>query len=313
MKTRLLIAALLLSVSASACDICTIYIGINPNDFNNSVSVMYRSRLLQGTVYPRVAAPETMQLRHAAHIEVPTAQEAQELYNVYEIRARYFLNPKFHLMASVPVVHNIRTIGGVTQFDLTGPGDPLLLAQYQLFSSKGERDSSKMVHRLIGGAGVKLPLGKKRMTQNGKIADLDMQPSTGSFDFITRVEYTGLWKNIGLFAAASYKLNTRGSEEYRYGNTINANLNLFYQLRWGLKKMVVPHVGLYSESAARDYQYGIRENESGGTVLLGSAGFDLYLGRASFNLAFQPALGNYFTPTQLPVTNRWIAGVNWNF
>jgi hypothetical protein len=65
MKPILCLMAALLSCSAFACDVCGIFLGIQPHDRRSSISLLYRYRHLEGTVGSALALKSLP--KHAGH------------------------------------------------------------------------------------------------------------------------------------------------------------------------------------------------------------------------------------------------------
>src|SRR5690606_15635754 len=111
-------------------------------------------------------------------------------------------------------------------------------------------------HTLLAGGGVKLPTGAYNATNNGEVLSANMQPGTGSTDVLLNGIYTIRYKKLGLNTDFTYRINTKGKNDYRFGNRYNASANLFY---WqdvnGLA--VLPSVGVYYENAQPDEFYDV--------------------------------------------------------
>lgn len=303
MKRIILLFLLFAPTFVHACDICNFYIGLSPNDYRNSFGIIYRSRFLYGEFNA-----QGLQTRHASSVPVDELKKGKELFNVAELRFRYYIGKKkkWDLIGAVPLLNNYRSINGYTQYDVFGAGDPIVLVNHQLFSSKKEK---KYLHRLSVGAGIKLPFGMKHLSYHRAEADLDLQGSTGSVDFITRAEYSGLYKNFGWNHQLSYRLNTVGTDEHHYGNTTNYSVLLFYRKQLAPRRIFAPGAGLIFEHAQQDKDHGALLNDSGGNVLLLSTGFDFFAGSTQFQFSYQPALKNNFEGKQFPVVNRFVGGV----
>lgn len=74
---------------------------------------------------------------------------------------------------------------------------------------------------LVGGFSAKLPTGRHRLGGDvgETILDPTLQPGSGSWDFVTSLQYSGNapWR-IGWSLAGSYQVNTRNDLGYRFGN-----------------------------------------------------------------------------------------------
>jgi hypothetical protein len=291
--------------SSSACDICNVYTGITPTDFRNSVGFQYRSRYLKGE-FP---TPEIPQVRHAAHYLDTSVRKGKEIFNVAELRVRIFAGKKkeWNHLFILPLVNNYRSLNGYTQTDVYGLGDPLFISTRVVAATKKESDR---MHRLSLGGGFKLPLGNRNLAYKGVKSDIDMQGSTGSLDVILMLDYIGKADEIGWMNVMSYKINTKGSEGYRYGNTFNWNLMMFYQWKPAVGKVLMPHYGFVLEKAAFDHE-GSKISSSGGTVGMLDLGLDFFSNNSRFTFNYQPGLFSAMNGQQFPLKNRFIFG--WTF
>ncbi len=321
MRYAWLVALLLTSVTTVACDVCSVYMGITPNDYQHQFGIVYRTRLLEGYVTMMTDNSTTTGttrmggLKHIAHIDEPTFEEGwvKEIYNVYELRGKYFFNQRWSAMATLPVVNNYRSIKGTTQFDIYGVGDPVLLGNYQLLNTKtNPGDTTGVGHRLTIGGGVKLPLGSTYHNYNGKKADLDMQPGTGSIDGLISLEYLVRKQKIGLNASYIMKINTANSHQYRYGDQHNVSGHLFYLLS-GKALTVMPNAGVYGEFAGPDKEGSEQLKDTGGTTLFLSFGTDVFWKSFSINGSYQTPFNTALYGGQVPTSNRIIVGITYNF
>lgn len=293
------------SVCAHACDICNVYSGITPSDFRNSFGIMYRSRYLKGN-FPAQGLPE---VRHAAHQTDTGITNGKELFNVAELRFRLFGGKKkqWNHLFILPLVNNYRSLNGYTQFDVYGLGDPTIISNRILFNTQS--DSAELTHRLSIGAGVKLPFGGRKFHYLGKTADLDMQGSSGSTDFLFTTEYIGKKGPSGWIVFSSYKINTSGTGRYRYGNSFNLNLLMFYQAKLSPGKILMPNWGFLLERADADRQRGALVDASGGRVGMLHLGLDYFSGRMQWQFSYQPGLFSVMNGQQFPLKNRCILGM----
>lgn len=268
-------------------------------------------RALQGTIGTPVKSLPTKHLGHLDEYE--GEQTVNEVYQLLELRGQYFINDRFHLVLTVPVSNNYRSVGEFTNSDVYGIGDPVLLAKYQLFNTKCEDQTPKVTHRVLAGAGIKVPFGSTKKTFNNSTADIDMQPGTGSIDFFALAEYVMFIKQRwGVSANAIYKMNTANRNQFQYGNVLASNLNLFASLK--LKSLIFqPALGGYMEMAAVDMDRKEKLSGTGGTVVYSTAGLYTYFGRFNWMVQFQYATLNKQGSVMLPNKFRVLAGLNYNF
>jgi hypothetical protein len=313
MRSIIWIAVLTLFTSASwACDICSIYLGINPTDYQNSFGFNYRTRYLHGK-FDMNGMIKKSGPKHAAHISDPLAgQTVKEIFNVMEFRGKYYFTDRFNVLATVPVLNNYRSIGGWTSVDLYGVGDPILMVNYQVYSTTADKETQDFAQRLVLGGGAKFPLGAVDRQFDGEKVDLDMQPGTGSMDYLASLEYQIRYKKVGLNTNFIYKLNSANKEGYRYGDLFNTSIHLFSLLEVKSFK-IVPNAGVYYEQAGKDHENDDLMKESGGRILFASGGAGIYFKKFAYKITCQHALNNQLNGNQLPTKNRFVMGLSYNF
>ena len=173
-------------------------------------------------------------------------------------------------------------------------------------------NEDKANHRITLAAGVKFPLGSVTKQYRGVEQDLDMQPGTGSWDFIFSAKYLFVVKQFGMNTSLSYKLNSENKYGYGYGDNVFSQIDFIYLYKKGDYRFF-PKAGLYFEQGFKDsFQKSIFE-ESGSSVLYLSLGFDVYWKGLQFIVMFQPALVQSYGGLEIPAKVRLRAGINYNF
>jgi len=288
-------------INNTQCDLCGCYFGIEPNYSNNSAGIRYS--YLKFVNEPHVADANP----NVDHEVDPTAQET-EIYSKVEFYARYNVSPKFRLSLTVPYKFN--DINGKSVKDL---GDIQLVGQYLLYASEMSlKNESRYRQRIYLGAGIKAPTGAFNKQLTYGVTEPHFQPGTGAFDFLFTGTYFAKYKDFGLNADASYSLATTNKNEYRFANRFNTSAALFYQ--WSVDQTgVMPHAGVYYESAGMDKQGDISVDDSGGNVLFLTGGADVYFSSFSVNLTYQYPLKNNLNGDQAENKFRVIAGLNYYF
>lgn len=229
MKSLILVIVLFFNITyLSACDVCSLYAGISPNDYKNTIGFYYRSRLMSG-MYGTPSNGFHLKHGNADEKDKYRGKQLKEIYNVYEMRGSLFFKDRFQVMFSLPLVNNYRSVSEYTDFDIWGVGDPVVMFNGIIWATPSVSES-KWKHRLIGGAGIKAPLGKTDKVYIDVPADIDIQPGTGSWDYLLNIDYsvrkvTG-W---GFQMNYIYRVNTYNNEKIAYGNFLNVTGNVFYQ------------------------------------------------------------------------------------
>lgn len=231
-----------------------------------------------------------------------------------ELRGRYQLSQRIQLLGVLPFVNNYRSFDNGTTADVYGMGDPVLLCNYQLYNTVGSENESenRVVHRLVVGGGLKAPLGQQQLQYNGAVVDADLQGSTGSWDFLGRLEYLFRVGKTGISYNAIAKYNTTDpTSEYRFGNTLGQRLDAFAVLPWKNFNLM-PATGAYLEWAGTDQNQTVVEQETGGSALFWTAGLRVYYKQFAFQSAYQLPVSQQLNGQQLSNINRFIVGLSYN-
>ena len=302
---------LLLSSNYFACDHCNLFLNMNPNDYKNTLGIQYRSRLLSGSF----EVDGTLKPKHAGHVTNEMAGKSlTELYSRYELTGNFFINKLWSIQTVIPLINNVQSIDGLAKYTIWGMGDPLVMGSYQIFNTKNTSDTIKFAHRLTGGLGLKLPLGKIDVSYPAGQPNLDLQPGSGSWDGLVLLTYIAKYNSFGVFLNANGKLNTANASNYKYGGTVNSSFYLFYQKKFKETVTVMPSFGVYTEIAGLDRNNGITEAETGGQNYLGDLGLSIFLKKIRLSANYQPLLASYMrSATQIDIKNRMIFSLNYNF
>ncbi len=275
------ISALLILLFPSllhACDICGCgvgnnYIGILPDFHKHVFGLRYRYSSL---------------LTHVGVDGTTTYLTTKENYNTVEAWGGWNISKNIRIMASVPYSFNERTNQGIEQ-SKNGIGDANVSGYYQLLNKRHTISDKVLVQSLWLGGGVKLatgkynPLDKASTTESANLFQL----GTGSTDFMASAMYDIRLQDVGINITSTYKMNTANKYDYRYGNKLNANSQLYYKFRIKHKLLIAPNAGLQYETASTDKDNGFNVTVSGGNLLLGTAGVETSFGKLAIGANFQ--------------------------
>lgn len=300
------LTGLLVTISSHACDICNLYAEIMPDDYKHSIGVYTRHRMLRGTrmgVFYKQPRGGFHQPLPGQGIPFYGEYNAAENYNVLELQGRFMFTDRISAIIGVPYAVSNSFVNGGLNARAAGLGDPYLLIGYQLLGTYYGDTTNLLNHRLTIRGGVKAPLGSTNTTWQGHDIDHDLQPGTGSTDFLMQLEYLVQYGKWGIGVVGNHKMNSVGADHYRYGNTTNGTLQLMYFADSG-PMTVVPRAGIYAEHANRDHDRGEVFEWSGGSVLYAEAGLGFMSGVFSMGFSYQHALKNQWNYDQIPVINR---------
>ena len=287
----LMLGLLLLSTSASACDICGCFMGLTPYDNQSSFGLLYRYRSFNGyqgqnhTVFPSRSVFFIPNNNKTSPLTDHNGNPADyELYRTMELRGRYFLHKRVELNAILPYNANSERYNGYTS-SISGIGDINLYAGYHLIR---KLDQTLFNQRLIVGAGIKLATGKNNITTtNGIRYSSLMQPGTGSTDGFVYANYLLGYKKFGMSISSSYKFNGQNKDQEGIANSSTTFLNFFYNQRLSKNWQIMPSVQFFYENSAGETYKNVKTGEHEMNNLMAGIGADLYFKNIAFNIGLQ--------------------------
>ncbi|MEO5979819.1 MAG: hypothetical protein ABIS36_08905 [Chryseolinea sp.] len=287
---------------AEACDVCGCslggnYFGILPLYNKNFIGVRWSQAKFHSYIAPT---------------QYLAAQQSNDTYSKAELWGRFYLTKRLQLFAFIPYMYN--DMNGTDQMvSAHGLGDVTIMTNYVILNT-GEH-TSDFRHTFIAGGGIKLPTGKFSLEDKGKIINRNFQMGTGSLDFNINAVYTLRYKKSGINLETGYKINTRNSHDYLFGNQYRASAQLFYWQKAGIFSLL-PHVGVNFEQAARHRDGNIIQTNTGGSAILGSAGLDIYISKFTVGVnAQKPVVQHYNSDTTADIIskNRLTVSLTYNF
>lgn len=311
--TRILAAWLWLCapLAAGACDVCGIFLGVQPNDRRSTIGVFYRSRYMEGTT--QVPLTSLLLTKHGGHVaqgvahrEVPMV----EIVNVAELRADLRLSDRLFLLGSLPFTNTYRSENGYRTLDAYGLGDPFVMLRYQLANTKDLR-KRLFVHRLLVGAGVKAPLGRNDLRVGDELVSHDVQLGTGTWDAMLSAEYSVRHGRTAGGLSTLARINGANADGHQMGHGVSTTAEVFH--RFGNDTLsFAPALGAYAEWMALDRMHGRPDNGTGGTTVFSHTGVRVWWRRFSFSAYYQHALLNNEGGSITPTRQRVVAGVTYN-
>jgi len=269
-KTILLILTLLtISMNSHACDKgCTMggnYFGILPQFHKHFIGLRHTTRSYTITS-THTHMHEGRPMTHTDMVD--------ETYTTTELWGRFVPMRNVQIFTFAPYAINEQmTSRGSTKF--TGLGDVTLLANYSLINT-GDSVNHSFKHTLQVGGGVKLATGKHTMHQDGSADNINLQPGTGSTDYIANAIYTVRYSKVGLSNELAYRLNGRNQHDYKFGDRITASANAFYWQQVD-KISFLPSAGLYYEHAKGDEFANTHKTQKGGDGYYSNLGLNMYI------------------------------------
>jgi hypothetical protein len=298
-----------------ACDVCGIFLGIQPHDRASNISLLYRYRRLEGTL-PAIP-PVAMPTKHGGHANtalVPQATEHhyRELYQTLELRADLWLSQRWAVLVSLPVVNNYQALDGYVAADIYGVGDPLLLGRYLVANTRCTTTEERTVHRLSLGGGAKVPLGQHGLRYRDAEAPHDLQPGTGTWDLLASAEYRMRHGRNGASLTAIGRRNGTDADGMRMGHGLSATAECFRRFDIGDDWRIMPSLGAYHELTGKDAMQGEAAAGTGSSTLFTHASVRVWWRSWGIQGTFQFAVARRLGKQMVPNRERAIIGLTYN-
>ena len=248
-----------------ACESCTI-----PNLGRNRGTVTTESRdkkwffkyLFEQQKWEKLDIQAAHGLHHDGHdIHAKTTQD------FHHLSLGNHLTESFTVFTEIPYV--IRRSKEVEDHSILGSnqesegwGDLFLFGDYAFFKEENKSGS------LVGG--IKFPAGSTdEVNSAGDKFEIELQPGTGSFDYVVGGVYKQQMNRVDLLANMAYVFKTEGARDFEFGDLFSTSLFVDYLLN-PESKMFNTKVGIDA-----NFQYEQKQNhngskvpDSGGTTLL---------------------------------------------
>jgi hypothetical protein len=306
MKRITLLGALAIATLPSfGCDVCGMFMSLQPHDRTSTIGLSWRMRYREGT-YTTTGFSEA---KHGG-TTAPVNSLYREIYQVADLRADLWFGNRFAVFGSLPLVNNYQSVNGATTADLYGIGDAMVIGRYLVAGTLCGPKETRARHRFMLGAGAKLPTGACDRTYNGEAVGPDLQPGTGTVDLLGSLEYLyrkGVW-GAGLNAIGRYNGE---HNDYRFGHGLNLTAEAFRLFEGGTFR-IMPSAGGYLELAAQDEEFGEPVTGTGGPTLFTHLSSRVWWRSWSLGITWQHALVDQQGTLMVPNRERVIIGINYN-
>lgn len=301
--------SLCLTLQSQGCDVCGIFLNVQPNDRSTQFGLLYRMRSLSRDFN----AEGVSLLKHGGTAESTTENKVRELMQAIELRADIRLRDKWAVLVAVPAVNTYQSVNGYVRYDAYGLGDPFAILRYQLVNTKRNAADTTggLVHRLQLGGGVKAPLGRSDVTYQDERLHPDAQPSTGSWDALLSVEYALRANRNGVLFNSVGRVNSADRYGVRLGHTVSTSLDLFRSFTVAKSFQVLPSVGGYMEWAGHDTVDEVEQEATGGTTLFATASVRGYWKKWMLSATYQKALGWDIGDEMTATDHRVVTGLSY--
>lgn len=337
MKKYITVIFILITNILFACDFCGCFMGITPYDNQSSITLMYRYKSFNGYGYSgqnNNFFPKSLKtqpsytnnnplannsyqsntLRHGGTASTQTVpqrtQKDYEIYTTAELRAKYFIHQRIELNAIVPfVVNSSRTDGEMQHIE--GISDITMFAAYHVLS---KIMTEKFQHRLILGAGLKLPVGNYyAKNDEGERIDFLLQSGTGSIDYMAYANYIWGFKKMGINFNSTYKINGDNYYHERIANSSTNYINLFYKFRQDKNLKLIPSLQGYYEYTKGVYINDMYQQGTNVSIATAGVGLDIFYKNVALNTSFQLPVYEQKAANNLSTAGKFMIGLTYNF
>lgn len=303
MRTLMLTVALLaFGSAASACDVCGCsiggnYFGILPQFHRHFVGIRY--------------SEQSFRSAHSLSAARSGDFDSEEQFRSMDVIGRFYPLRRLQLLVLLPYHDFRRTESGVFTHS-QGIGDASVLGSFILLDT-GDSLRKNWQHTLTLGGGVKAPTGQHALRDNeGRTLHENMQPGSGSTDFILTAAYTlrkGAW---GFTGDVLGRINTTNHHDYHFGNRMSGSIKAFYWKNFS-KCSLLPNVGVFTDLADASRDGNSDADGTGGLISLATLGLDVYAGHFSFGCTVQQPVYQDLGAGKIQSKIRWMTTINYIF
>lgn len=256
-----------------------------------------------------------LRYRYVAFRPESGTQTDDDLMQGADIWVRAYLSKKIQFMGFLPFSSIRHGHNGVTHTQ-QGLGDVFALVNYNLLNTALDTGiCRKTNHSIWIGGGVKAPTGRYLYLEaNEYHVNPLFQLGTGSTDFLIQARYLLRKNNMGMSADVTYKMNTRNSRYYRFGNMTSGALYGFYIHTVNPALSIMTHVGGYAEFIGSSQSAGNKVAETKGGLFAAQAGTELYIAnRFSMGVTYQHAVYQNINEGKTEARPRFISQISYMF
>jgi len=300
----LLIVVMVLAIvpAASACDVCGCsiggnYFGILPQFHKHFVGLRWSEQSFRST--------------HSLSSAENGIYDSEEHFQTIDLIGRFYPARRVQVLVLVPY-HNFHRGETGVQTNSQGLGDVSLMGNHILINS-GDSLRQRLRHTLTVGGGLKLPTGRfGSKNQEGELLHENLQPGSGSMDFMLSATYTLRRAYWGLSSDIIGRINTANKNGYHFGNRVSTSAKVFYVKNFS-KVTLLPNLGLFTDLSDVSYNGNRYMQETGGTAVLSTIGLDAYFGKFSIGYTIQLPVFEDMAGGLVQNRFRSMATLNYNF
>lgn len=300
-KTLFSTCFLIISLQATACDICGCgpagqFFGMLPIFEGRYASLRYQQQWFTHPETP-LNTLDGEALRH-------------DVMQSMEWWMRWQLDERWQLIAQLPYRHHARIGSQGTAVEISGPGDFQITAFYKLWES---RDSSRWQQAMTGGAQLVVPTGPyQQRDAKRRMLPEEFQLGTGAWGMQWQFFYTISRNGKGVQLESRWRAHLANELGYQRGPAWGNSIQLFVN-RQGKRFRWMHYAGATADQVWSDNSFGERQFSTGGSSWGLSAGTDLYTSKSALHFLFQLPVYQVLTSGQPVNRYRLMLGYSRNF
>jgi hypothetical protein len=174
---------------------------------------------------------------------VPEAHDEVSTLNlITAFQLQYGISDRLNVGIVVPFIHREHTHihhdeGEEEKWNFSGFGDITISGNYTLIKPTMDKEIYLGIT-----AGLKIPTGvTDAVNDNGEAAEVTIQPGTGSYDELIGIDFRyplvtvptaekNVFSTLPLILGLNYKLAGKGTNDYKFGNTLLISAGTAYQI-----------------------------------------------------------------------------------
>lgn len=226
----------------------------------------------------------------------------REVFETATLWGRFSPHKRWQILAFIPVNRFQQQEDNLTR-RTQGLGDVQINANYILLNTADSSCPTWSHYWQLGG-GLKLPTGNYSQTIENQALLPQLQVGTGSIDGNLNMVYTLRYRDMGFNADMSYFYNTQNKQGYQFGHRQTLAGRFFYQYQYKMLR-ILPQIGAQYEAMDFDKQDHIKVRETGGEIVTGLTGIDVFYKRFVVGGNFQTPLYQYLGGGKVQARNRF--------
>jgi len=306
----------LVSIQLYACDFCTLYTGVLPQDRLNRLEYYQRysrfSRTLSGIQNGKSASQA-----HARTAHVPAGSDfntsnvkSYESYIFHDLRYSFFVGPKWQFSAGIPYQIFKENIDGETSRSKNGFGDATVFALHGIVVQEALKKSI----RWFAGAGLRLPTGWYYRNEQMYTNHFFEQGGTGTMGYVIISSLNFRNKNWGITQMLNARYHPATSRSYKPGAVVNLSHHFFVMVNLRYPDIrLLPSIALYAEAFDGNRNFGYKVMNTGGFASFVGPDVSIYFNRLNLRVAWTMPLVEHLNGAPFQSENRIQIGIMYTF